>query len=662
MLPTLSFKPGIRGKSLLALLAACLVALVPAVLIGWQAVANIQDHFGEAYGRNTTLLSREKIVAPVIRQLALSLRLADSEVTRQWLQDEDNAAKKALFFREAERYRRDFRDHAYFIASAGGRHFYLNSGDAPVSTEARSRLEENKTEDAWFFNTLRDPAPYSINVDTNKVWFDVVVQEGDRRLGVAGASVDLTAFLQDFITSDDEGVTPMILDTNGAIQAHPDRRLIATASSTAAGRGATTSIFGLLPYDFEREQVREAMAAAQQKPGEVTTRWVRFRRGQQLLAMTYVPELKWFVVNAIDLRTARIIEGGWLPLVLGALAILLAAMLGGFAYAVNRLVLRPLRQLQRTTQAMAGGQYDVELPTAREDEIGELSSSFEAMAQKVRRHTEELEDRVHQRTQALERANADMAAAHKKIEDSIDYASLIQRAILPQREMARSMGDKHSVLWRPRDVVGGDFYVYRTGGHGYLIGVVDCAGHGVPGALMTMLAHAAMDQAITDVGLHDPAAVLTRADQLIRAMLHGDSGRRAVATNMDVGLAYVDLARWEVIFAGAKISLYCSDGQKVEELAGARRAIGEKRVGSYANTRVPLKAGHAFYMTTDGFLDQAGGEFGYGFGGTRFTEMLLQHAWMPIETQGTAFSRVLAAYQGEHAQRDDITVLCFRFD
>ncbi len=658
----LAIKPGLRGKSLLALLATSLVALVPAVLIGWQAINSIQDHFGEAYGRNTTLLSREKIVAPVTRQLALSLRLADSEVTRQWLKDEDNPQKKALFFSEAERYRRDFRDHAYFIASAGSRRFYLNSGDDPVNTSAHSILREGRTEDAWFFSTLHDPAPYGINVDANKVWFDVVIQDGDRRLGVAGASVDLTAFLQDFITSDDEGVTPMILDTNGAIQAHPDRKLIATASSNAAGREASTSIFGLLPYDFERQQVREAMADAQRKPGEVATRWVRFRRGQQLLALTYVPELKWYVVNAIDLRTARIIEGGWLPLVLGALAILLGAMLGGFAYAVNRLVLRPIRQLQGSAQAMAAGQYDVALPTTREDEIGELSASFEAMAQMVRRHTEELEERVHQRTQALERANTEMVAAHKKIEDSIDYASLIQRAILPQREMARSLGERHSVLWRPRDVVGGDFYVYRTGSHGYLVGIVDCAGHGVPGALMTMLAHAAMDQAITDVGLHDPAAVLTRADQLIRAMLHDGSGRQAVATNMDVGLAYVDLARWEVIFAGAKTSLYCSDGQKIEEIDGARRAIGEKRIGTYANTRLPLKSGHAFYMTSDGFLDQAGGEFGYGFGSKRFTDMLLQHAWMPIDAQAAAFSRVLAAYQGSQAQRDDITVLCFRFD
>ncbi|KAG1544631.1 hypothetical protein G6F50_013843 [Rhizopus delemar] len=81
-----------------------------------------------------------------------------------------------------------------------------------------------------------------------------------------------------------------------------------------------------------------------------------------------------------------------------------------------------------------------------------------------------------------------MAAAHKKIGDSIDYASLIQRAILPDRQLTQSLGAHHFVLWKPRDVVGGDFYVFRSDGVNCLLGIMDCAGHGVPGALMTMLA------------------------------------------------------------------------------------------------------------------------------------------------------------------------------
>ncbi|MBF3202250.1 histidine kinase, partial [Pseudomonas aeruginosa] len=135
------------------------------------------------------------------------------------------------------------------------------------------------------------------------------------------------------------------------------------------------------------------------------------------------------------------------------------------------------------------------LPLARQDEIGSLSKAFASMAEQVRRHTAELEDKVQERTQALEEANREMAAAQKKIGDSLDYASLIQRAILPDRQLSATLGEHHFILWKPRDVVGGDFYVYREQADGYLIGVVDCAGHGVPGALMTMLARAAIDHA-----------------------------------------------------------------------------------------------------------------------------------------------------------------------
>ncbi|UTN77026.1 hypothetical protein NMC42_05940 [Pseudomonas aeruginosa] len=110
---------GLRGKSVVALLLACALALVPAVLLGWRAMDDIRTHFGLAYAKNFTLLHRQKILAPVSRELALSRRFAESVVTRDWLLKEDDPARRALFFREAEGYRGDFRDHAYFIIASG---------------------------------------------------------------------------------------------------------------------------------------------------------------------------------------------------------------------------------------------------------------------------------------------------------------------------------------------------------------------------------------------------------------------------------------------------------------------------------------------------------------------------------------------------------------
>jgi sigma-B regulation protein RsbU (phosphoserine phosphatase) len=125
---------------------------------------------------------------------------------------------------------------------------------------------------------------------------------------------------------------------------------------------------------------------------------------------------------------------------------------------------------------------------------------------------------------------------------------------------------------------------------------------------------------------------------------------------------YIDRTHKQLVYAGARISLYVSDGQDVREIRGGKRALGDKRMGEYENVVLPLASGTTFYLVTDGFLDQAGGEHGYGFGSQRFETMLREHASRSLADQAAAFSQTLAEYQGARPQRDDITVLSFRFD
>lgn len=208
---------GLRGKSVVALLLACALALVPAVLLGWRAMDDIRTHFGLAYAKNFTLLHRQQILAPVSRELALSRRFAESVVTRDWLLKEDDPARRALFFREAEGYRGDFRDHAYFIIASGSGHYYFNDGRQAHSDAPRYTLEADDPEDAWYFNTLRNSAAYNINVNVDsklnltKVWFNLVIRDQGRPIGLAGSGLDLSGFLDDFIIAREPGVTPMIV-------------------------------------------------------------------------------------------------------------------------------------------------------------------------------------------------------------------------------------------------------------------------------------------------------------------------------------------------------------------------------------------------------------------------------------------------------------------
>ncbi|MDX5363843.1 MAG: biofilm regulation protein phosphatase SiaA [Pseudazoarcus pumilus] len=658
---------GLRGKSMIALLLACLLALLPAVLLGWQLLDGVRSHFGEAYARNFTQLNLQKIVSPVARDLALSTRLAGSELTRQWLLDEADPAHKALFFREAEGYRGDFSSRSFFLTSALSGNYYYNAEGEPPSDAPRYVLDRDAAKDAWFFNIMSSEAAYNINVNpdealgTTRVWLNVVVTDGERRIGLAGTGLDLGEFIRAFLAVDQPGVTPIILDDAGAIQAHPDPSLIAYGS--AAGlTDETSGLDRLFARQDDRAAMRAAMTRAAAEPDSVQVLHAEVAGRDQLLAVAYAPQLGWHIVTAVDLNVAEVLEGGWVQTVLAGIAVVVLLLLGLSAWAVDRMVLEPLRGLRRSATEIARGRYDVSLPAASSDEIGDLSRAFGSMADQVRSHTEQLESQVRDRTAQLERSNREMEAAHRQIRASIDYASVIQRATLPDRQLSRELGDGHFILWRPRDVVGGDFYVFRSEAERCLIGVVDCAGHGVPGALMTMLARTALDLAIEQEGLTSPAAILRHTDEAMRALLADFDLPKGIATNMDVGIVCVDRAARSMRFAGAKISLYWSDGEESGEVRGHRRAIGDRKRGEYEDTELALAPNTTCYLATDGFLDQAGGERGFGFGNTRFAQLLRSVAALPMAEQAAALDRALESYRGEFAQRDDITILSFRLD
>lgn len=660
---------GLRGRSTLTLLLACLLALIPALLIGWQATDEVRRHFATRYAEQYTLLHMQKILAPVSRELALARRFADSVVTQEWLASPDDATRRDRFFREAEGFREQFSGEAYFIVDDASGDYYYNDAETPERRLPRYRLSPDDPEDAWYFDTMASNASYNINVNIDgklglaKVWLNVAIRDGDRALGMAGGGLDLSRFLDDFLRDESPGLTPMIVDDRGAIQAHPDRERLAFNSATQRRLdGDVPRLQGLVDDSAQHQRLEDAMLEARRRPGTVQQLDVRLEGQPRTLTLGYIPELQWLFVSALDLESAPVFEGRWLWTLLGALALVLVVLMAGFAYGIERLILGPLRHLQHSARAIADGDTAGRLPTERGDEIGELSRAFAHMASQVERHTQKLEEQVRHRTRDLEATNAEMAAAQRQIDASLEYASIIQRAILPRHQLETHLAGHQAVLWRPRDQVGGDIYVFRATEAGYLMGVIDCAGHGVPGSLMTMLARAIVDHAILKVGADDPAAILNETDRQNRATLQRDSLPASIATNMDMGLVWVERDASRLTFAGAKMSLYASDGQRLEVHPGGKRALGQKRTMTYENHVLPLRRGWTYSLCSDGFLDQAGGEHGFGFGNRRFEDMLTRHAGKPLDDQLAAFEAELDAYRGDHAQRDDITLLSFRFD
>ena len=176
----------------------------------------------------------------------------------------------------------------------------------------------------------------------------------------------------------------------------------------------------------------------------------------------------------------------------------------------------------------------------------------------------------------LDTANQRLREVNKQVDDSIRYAALLQRSILPDRQLSERFGLDHFVLWQPRDTVGGDYYVFHDDGNRCLAGVADCAGHGVPGAMMTMLARAGIDRYIQQVGIGSPAAVLQATNAGMNVVLSEAQLSRALATSMDVGLVLLDFEAEVLRFAGAKISLYWSDGERVDMVKGDPRSLWDQ--------------------------------------------------------------------------------------
>ncbi|MEB3734167.1 hypothetical protein ULF88_08745 [Halopseudomonas pachastrellae] len=139
----------------------------------------------------------------------------------------------------------------------------------------------------------------------------MVVEDDDGSvLALAGSGLDLSDFIRDFITSETAGVTPMIVDADGAIQAHQDRSLIVMNSGAGASSASGSNLLNLVD-EQERDAVRAALEQVSQQPGSVVTLPVKLQGANQLLAVTYLPELDWYVANAVDLSTAEVIESAW---------------------------------------------------------------------------------------------------------------------------------------------------------------------------------------------------------------------------------------------------------------------------------------------------------------------------------------------------------------
>lgn len=266
------------------------------------------------------------------------------------------------------------------------------------------------------------------------------------------------------------------------------------------------------------------------------------------------------------------------------------------------------------------------------------------------------------------------AEKNRMVMESIEYASVIQRSFLrpSQRDLAACLPN-HFLHWEPRDVVGGDFFIFRPFEDGDFIAIIDCTGHGVPGAFMTLIAAAFLDRLLQHDNPRDPAELMAKMSRMLKTALAQD-GIEHHETGSDDGMdgAFMWFSRKEreLTLATAKTPLFIVSpptGQRtsdtgIEQINGERMGIGYRTTPmqhSWTNRTLHLAPGASVFVSTDGLIDQPGGKKRIAFGKKRLKNMLLEYQSLTLEQQGEHIMQAFRAYQAEQTRRDDVTFFGF---
>ncbi len=276
--------------------------------------------------------------------------------------------------------------------------------------------------------------------------------------------------------------------------------------------------------------------------------------------------------------------------------------------------------------------------------------------------TEELNQTLNQR---VAERTAELQNRNTAIMESISYARLIQTSLLPSDQEINRIVREHISLWKPRDTVGGDFFWCQSNGKGRgWLAVGDCTGHGVPGALMSMMATSLLDR---EASAHDPEKpenVLATIHTLTLESMHRNSANNVIRDGFDIILVYVDSDTRRLHAAGAHLGLYLLPANgKPEYYPGSSRGIGQIR--RHGHTRfdsfsIQTSPGDTIYLLSDGLLDQNGGERNFSYGRHRFLRLLESLRNIQLSKQVAAIETDLQDYAAGNKQRDDMVMLAFR--
>lgn len=275
-----------------------------------------------------------------------------------------------------------------------------------------------------------------------------------------------------------------------------------------------------------------------------------------------------------------------------------------------------------------------------------------------------LEEKVKERTVELIKEKEVVEHQHAEIKESINYAKRIQASILPPMQKVKESMNDSFVYYEPKDIVSGDFYWFEKSQSKSLFAVVDCTGHGVPGAFMSIIGYTQLNEIVSDQKITDPGVILRELDKRVRTALNQKKGNEENSKDgMEMGIITMNLEQGRIEYAGAMRPLYYVRDSELHVVKGDKFAIGglSPHKKTFTTHKINIKEGDCYYLFSDGYPDQFGGPNGKKFMSKNVGLMLQKIAHLPMSEQGAIVKSTIAAWMGPEEQIDDILIAGIRF-
>jgi len=343
-----------------------------------------------------------------------------------------------------------------------------------------------------------------------------------------------------------------------------------------------------------------------------------------------------------------------------------------FALIAANLFVKPIVRLSKAAEELRKGNLNAELPISN-DEIGKLAEQLSATSKSLARQLKEQRasnKKLHEQKSQIEIQKDQLEFVSSQIRDSISYAERIQRSTLPPITTLQNIFPQSFVMYQPKDIIGGDFYWFervRKGNHELMIiACGDCTGHGVPGAIMSIMGSTQLTNIVYYQNYIDPKKIISRLDKVITFELQNDD-EESNRDGMEIGICVIDLDTLKLDYAGAGIPLRIvkHDSKKLEIYKSPRQMVGgmegnEQEVHSQlTKTSVQLDPQDRIFLSSDGFQDQFGGPDDKKFLSRNFNKLLEETSEHPISDQRDLIEQKFYEWSKNTSQTDDVCVLGF---